>query len=43
LEIPLKTEIDVEEAVENITKEIQTAAWQATADRNEHYSKKNAE
>jgi len=32
LEIPLKTEIDIEEAVENITKAIQKAAWQATPD-----------
>jgi len=35
LEIPLKTEIDIEEAVENITKAIQKAAWQATPDRNQ--------
>jgi len=35
LEIPLKTEIDIEEAVENITKAIQKAAWQETPDRNE--------
>jgi hypothetical protein len=27
LNIPLKTEIDIEEAVENITKAIQNAAW----------------
>jgi hypothetical protein len=39
LEIPLKTEIDIEEADENITKEIQTAAWQATSDTNEQNSK----
>jgi hypothetical protein len=39
LEIPLKTEIDIEEAVENITKTIQKAAWQATPDRNEQNSK----
>jgi hypothetical protein len=32
LEIPPKTEIDIEEAVENITKAIQKAAWQATPD-----------
>ena len=35
LAIPLKTEIDIEEAVENITKLIQNAAWQATPDRND--------
>jgi len=39
LEIPLKTKIDIEEAVENITKTIQKAAWQATPDRNEQNSK----
>jgi hypothetical protein len=38
LKEPLKTEIDIEEAVENITKAIQNAAWQATPDRNEQYS-----
>jgi len=27
--------MDIEEAVENITKVIQNAAWQATADRND--------
>jgi nitrogen regulatory protein PII len=35
LEIPLKTEVDIEETVENITKAIQHAAWQATPNRNE--------
>jgi len=35
LEIPLKTEIDIEEAVENLTKAIKKATWQATPDRNE--------
>jgi len=30
LTIPLKIEIDIEEAVENITKAILKAAWQAT-------------
>jgi hypothetical protein len=39
LEIPLKTEIDIEEAVDNITKRIQKAAWQATPDREEQNSK----
>jgi hypothetical protein len=39
LERPLKTEIDIEEAVENITKGIQKAAWQATPDREEQNSK----
>jgi uncharacterized protein (DUF2344 family) len=39
LEIPLKTEIDIEEAVENITKAIQKASWQATPDKNEQNSK----
>jgi ribulose 1,5-bisphosphate carboxylase large subunit-like protein len=39
LEIPIKTEIDIEEAVENITKTIQKAAWQATPDRKEQNSK----
>ena len=38
-EISLKTEIPIEEAVENITKGIQKAAWQATPDRNEQNSK----
>jgi hypothetical protein len=33
--IPLKTEMDIEEAVENINKANQKAAWQATPDRNE--------
>jgi hypothetical protein len=37
LEIPLKTEIDVEASVENITKAIQQPAWQATPNRNEQY------
>jgi len=32
LTIPLKTEIDIDEAVENITKAIHNAAWQATPD-----------
>jgi len=35
LTIPLKTEIEIEEAVENITKAIQKAAWQATPDSND--------
>ena len=35
LTTPLKTEIDIEEAVENITKAIQNAAWQATPDSND--------
>jgi hypothetical protein len=35
LTIPLKTEIDIEEAVENITKVIQNVPWQATPDRND--------
>ena len=39
LEIPLKTETDIEETVENITKAIQKAAWQTTPDRNEQNSK----
>jgi len=39
LEIPLKTEIDIKQAVENITKAIQRATWQATPDRNEQNSK----
>ena len=39
MQIPLKIEIDIEEAVENITKTIQKAAWEATPDRNEQYSK----
>jgi len=39
LGISLKTEIDIEEAVGNITKAIQKAAWQATPDRNEQNSK----
>jgi len=34
----LKTEIDIEEAVEKITKAIQNAAWQATPDRNDQTS-----
>jgi len=38
LEIPLKTEINIEEAVENITKAIQKVAWQATPNRNEQNS-----
>ena len=38
LEIPLKTEIDIEEAAENITKAIQKAAWQATPDKKEQNS-----
>jgi hypothetical protein len=33
LEIPLKTTLDIEDAVETVTKAIQAAAWQATADR----------
>jgi hypothetical protein len=43
LKIPIKTKIDIEEAVENITKAIQKAAWQATLDRNEQNLKKNAQ
>jgi hypothetical protein len=39
LKIPIKTEIDIEEAVENITKAIKKAAWQATPDKNEQNSK----
>jgi hypothetical protein len=39
LEITIKTEIDIEEPVENITKAIQIAAWQVTPDRNEQNSK----
>ena len=35
MEIPLKTEIGIEEAVENKTKAIKKAAWQATTDRHE--------
>jgi len=38
LEIPLKTEIDIE-LVENITKATQKAAWQATPNTNEQNSK----
>jgi hypothetical protein len=34
LEIPLKTERDIEEAVENVNKAIQKAAWQTTPDKN---------
>ena len=34
LTVPLKTKIDIEEAVINITTAIQNAAWQATPDRN---------
>jgi len=33
--MPLKTEIDIEEAVKSITKAIKNAAWQATPDRKE--------
>jgi hypothetical protein len=33
LEIPLKTTLDIEDAVVTVTKAIQAAAWQATADR----------
>ena len=32
LTVPLKTEIDIEEADEAVTKSIQNAAWQATPD-----------
>ena len=39
MEIPLKTEIGIEEAVEKITKSIKKAACQATPDRNEQNSK----
>jgi len=35
LEILLKTEINIEEEVENITKAIQSTAWQSTPARNE--------
>jgi phosphoglycolate phosphatase-like HAD superfamily hydrolase len=35
LTIPLKTEINIAEAVVNITKLIQNAAWQATPDSND--------
>ena len=35
LTIHLKTEIDIEEAVENITKAVQKVAWQAIPDGNE--------
>ena len=34
LTVPLKTKIDIEEAVINITTAIQNAAWQATPDSN---------
>lgn len=41
LDIPLKTELDIEEAVENITKAIQNAAWQATPDiKEQNYHEK---
>jgi hypothetical protein len=33
LEIPLKSTLDIEDAVETVTKAIQAAVWQATADR----------
>jgi hypothetical protein len=33
LEIPLKTTVDIEDAVETVTKCIQGAAWQEKADR----------
>ena len=33
--IPLKTEIDIEEAVEYITETLLNAAWQATSDSND--------
>ena len=36
LETPLKTETDIDSEVERLTKIIQTAAWQATPDRNEN-------
>jgi len=42
LEIPLKTETDIEEAVENITKAIQKAAWKTTPNRNEQNSKEES-
>jgi hypothetical protein len=35
LMIPLKTEIDIEEAVEYITEALLNAAWQATSDSND--------
>ena len=35
LTVPLKTEIYIEEAVEDVTKAIQKAAWQATRDSND--------
>ena len=38
IDIPLKTAMDIETAVENLTKAIQTAAWQATPDQQHtHY------
>jgi len=39
LEISLKTEIDIEEEVENVTKKSQKTACQATPDRNEQNAK----
>jgi hypothetical protein len=38
LKVPLKTETDIEEAVENITKAIKNAAGQSAPDRNEQNS-----
>jgi hypothetical protein len=35
METPLKTEADIDEEVDRLTKTIQTAAWQATPDRNQ--------
>jgi predicted RNase H-like HicB family nuclease len=39
LEISIKTEKDIEEAVENITEAIKKAIWQETPDGNEQNSK----
>jgi hypothetical protein len=35
METPLKTEADIDEEVDKLTKTIQTVAWQATPDRND--------
>jgi ribosomal protein L12E/L44/L45/RPP1/RPP2 len=37
LEIPLKTEVDIEEVVANLTNAIQQAAWLATPDQQEQH------
>ncbi|PNF19341.1 putative RNA-directed DNA polymerase from transposon X-element [Cryptotermes secundus] len=42
LETPLKTEADIDDEVERLTKAIQLAAWQATPDRNDKGIKKNS-